>query len=46
MILFESEMGHGVSFMAGTHKWHGKAPSADQCAAALAELGETPLGDF
>ncbi len=45
MILFKTEMGHGVDFMAGTHKWHGKAPNAEQCAAALAQLKET-LGDY
>ena len=26
MILFKTDMGHGVDFMAGTCKWHGKAP--------------------
>ena len=45
MILFKTEMGHGVDFMAGTHKWHGKAPSEEQCAEALKQLKET-LGDF
>jgi len=45
MILFKTEMGHGVDFMAGTHKWHGKAPSAEQCALALTQLEET-LGDY
>ena len=45
MILFQTEMGHGVDFMAGTHKWHGKAPSEEQCAQALAQLEET-LGDY
>ena len=45
MILFKTEMGHGVDFMAGTHEWHGKAPSAEQCEAALAQLPET-LGDY
>ncbi len=45
MILFRTEMGHGVDFMAGSHKWHGKAPNADECAAALAQLEET-LGDY
>ena len=45
MILFRTEMGHGVDFMAGTHKWHGKAPSAEQCEAAMAQLEET-LGDY
>ena len=46
MILFRTDMGHGVDFMAGTHKWHGKAPSEEQCEEALRQLGETPLGDF
>ena len=46
MILFRTDMGHGVDFMAGTHKWHGKAPSAEQCEEALKQLGSTPLGDF
>jgi len=45
MILFKTEMGHGVDFMAGTHEWHGKAPSAEQCEAALKQLDET-LGDY
>ena len=45
MILFKTEMGHGVDFMAGTHKWHGKAPSEEQCAEAMKQLEET-LGDF
>ena len=45
MILFHTEMGHGVDFMAGTHKWHGKAPSAEQCAEAMKHLEET-LGDY
>ena len=45
MILFRTEMGHGVDYMAGTHKWHGKAPSQEQCDAAMAQLKET-LGDF
>lgn len=45
MILFRTEMGHGVDFMAGTHKWHGKAPSAEECEKALSQLEET-LGDY
>lgn len=45
MILMKSDMGHGVDFMAGTHKWHGKAPSKEQCAEALGPLEET-LGDY
>ncbi|MBR1574093.1 MAG: transketolase [Bacteroidales bacterium] len=45
MILFRTDMGHGVDFMAGTCKWHGKAPSAEQCENAMQQLEET-LGDF
>ena len=45
MIMFNTEMGHGVDFMAGTHKWHGNAPSEEQCAVAMTQLEET-LGDF
>jgi transketolase len=45
MILFKTDMGHGVDFMAGTCKWHGKAPSEEQCEEALKQLPET-LGDF
>jgi len=30
--------GEGVSFMACNNEWHGKAPTADECARALAEL--------
>ncbi len=45
MILFRTEMGHGVDFMAGTHKWHGKNPSPEQCEEAMKQLEET-MGDF
>ncbi len=45
MILFNTEMGHGIDFMAGTCKWHGKAPSQEQCTEALSQLEET-LGDY
>lgn len=44
-ILMKTEMGNGVDFMMGTHKWHGTAPSNDQTAVALAQLKET-LGDY
>ena len=39
-------MGQGVDFMAGTHKWPGKAPNQEQMESAMAQLGETGLGDF
>jgi hypothetical protein len=45
MILFKTDMGRGVDFMEGTCKWHGKAPSEQQCEEALKQLPET-LGDF
>ncbi|MCF0176658.1 MAG: transketolase [Bacteroidales bacterium] len=45
MVLMKTDMGHGVDFMAGTCKWHGKAPNEEQRAAALAQLEET-LGDY
>ena len=45
VILMKTEMGYGVDFMQGTHKWHGKAPNAEQTAVALAQLEET-LGDY
>ena len=45
VILMKTEMGQGVDFMMGSHKWHGIAPDAAQTASALAQLEET-LGDF
>lgn len=44
-IMMKTEMGAGVDFMMGTHKWHGVAPNAEQTETALAQLEET-LGDF
>ena len=46
MLLMKTDMGHGVDFMCGTCQWHGKAPSEEQCAAALAQLSTTAIGDF
>ena len=45
MILMKTEMGKGVDFMEGTHKWHGVAPNDEQLADALSQLKET-LGDY
>jgi transketolase len=45
VILMKTEMGNGVDFMMGTHKWHGSAPNDDQLIKALAQLPET-LGDY
>jgi transketolase len=46
VVLMKTEMGHGVDFMAGTHKWHGKAPNQEQLDSAMAQLAPTSLGDF
>lgn len=45
MILLHTEMGAGVDFMMGSHKWHGIAPNDEQLAAALAQLSSS-LGDY
>lgn len=45
VILMKTDMGYGVDFMSGTHKWHGKAPNDEQKDIALAQLEET-LGDY
>jgi transketolase len=43
--LMHTEMGYGVDFMVGTHKWHGVAPNDEQLEKALSQLEET-LGDY
>lgn len=45
VILMQTAMGKGVSFMEGSHEWHGIAPNDAQLATALRELRET-LGDY
>ena len=45
MIIMKTEMGFGVDFMMGTHKWHGVTPNDEQLAQALQQLDET-LGDY
>jgi len=45
VIIMKTEMGQGVDFMVGSHKWHGIAPNADQLEDALKQLEET-LGDY
>ncbi|NRS88423.1 transketolase [Flavobacterium sp. 7E] len=44
-VLLHTMMGNGVDFMMHTHAWHGKAPSDEQLAIALAQNPET-LGDY
>jgi transketolase len=45
VILMKTEMGQGVDYMMGTHKWHGSAPNDEQLKRALDQLEET-LGDY
>ena len=45
VIIMKTEMGMGVDFMMGTHKWHGKSPNDDEFARAMAQLPAT-IGDF
>jgi transketolase len=45
MIIMRTEMGNGVDFMMGSHKWHGVAPNDEQLDQALAQNAET-LGDY
>ncbi len=45
VIIMKTEMGKGVDFMMGTHKWHGVPPNDEQLEIALSQLEET-LGDF
>ena len=41
VILMKTEMGQGVDFMMGSHKWHGIPPNDEQLANALGQLEET-----
>ncbi|KQC00218.1 transketolase [Pedobacter sp. Hv1] len=43
--LMSTQMGYGVDFMVGTHKWHGSAPSDAQLEVALSQIKET-AGDY
>ena len=45
VVLMKTEMGKGVDFMEGTHKWHGIAPSDEQLELALGQLDST-LEDY
>ena len=44
-ILLHTEMGNGVDFMMGSHKWHGVAPNDEELVNALSQNEET-LGDY
>ena len=43
--LMSTQMGSGVDFMMGSHKWHGVAPNDEQLEAALVQLTST-LKDY
>ncbi len=43
--LMKTEMGFGVDYMMGSHKWHGVAPNDEQLQKALDQLEET-VGDY
>ena len=45
MIIMHTEMGYGVDFMMGSHKWHGVAPNDVQLEQALNQLVQT-AGDY
>ena len=45
VILMHTEMGYGVDFMMGSHKWHGVAPNDAQLQQALLQAAET-AGDY
>src|ERR1043165_333202 len=45
MNLMKTEMGFGVDYMMGSHKWHGVAPNDEELQKALAQLEET-VGDY
>ena len=45
VILLYTEMGNGVDYMMGTHKWHGSAPNDEQLESALSQ-NESTLGDY
>ena len=45
VIIMKTEMGFGVDYMMGSHKWHGVAPNDEQLENALEQLEETH-GDF
>jgi len=44
-VLLHTEMGNGVDYMMGTHKWHGSAPNDEQLKIAL-EQNPITLGDY
>jgi len=46
VIIANTKMGRGVSFMEDDHRWHGVPPNDEQGRIALNELPPTKFGDF
>lgn len=46
MLLMDTQMGYGVDFMMGSHKWHGVAPNDEQLATALLQLEVEKASDY
>lgn len=46
MFLMHTEMGYGVDFMMGSHKWHGVAPNDEQLEIALQQLMVKHASDY
>ena len=46
MILMNTEMGFGVDYMMGSHKWHGVAPNDEQLEIALQQLAVEKASDY
>ncbi len=46
LILMKTEMGHGVDFMMGSHKWHGVAPNDEQLKEALTQNYLETVADY
>ncbi len=46
LILMDTQMGYGVDFMMGSHKWHGVAPNDEQLEVALQQLIVQEASDY
>jgi transketolase len=46
IILMDTQMGYGVDFMMGSHKWHGVAPNDEQLQKALQQLLVENASDY
>ncbi|WP_019948071.1 transketolase [Hymenobacter aerophilus] len=46
MVIMDTQMGFGVDFMMGSHKWHGVAPNDEQLDKALKQLAVEKASDY